>query len=230
MKTFASVLASAAFAILSASTALAQPVSIEKQASYIQTSSSGAVLASTVGFPAYFFSAQTRQSKPSQTGSFTPPGGSATAIPFDSDQGLGVYFQTYSSLAALNSAFPNGNYTLSYWDRPRSPSLLSGDLYPAAVPQVTGGTWQNNVLVVDSTKAATLNFTPFTGYASTSGGQVAGHMSVKISSLDGDNVNIDQEIISTPIGGGPTTVTTTPTDAVHHVCCQHAATWLPLSR
>ena len=101
--------------------------------------------------------------------------------------------KSYTTLAALNAGFPNGNYTFSVSGFSSFALSLTGDLYPST-PQVTGGTWNSSgQLVVSSSQSNTLNFSTFTGYA-TSG--ALGHMMLQIQSPDGSTVSVNQSNIT----------------------------------
>jgi len=169
-----------------------------KSHEYLQTSSAAPVALST--FP-YSFSVQG-----SGTGSLSVPGGLTVTLPQSNPSNNGdllvVGFASESSLLGL---YPNGTYKLSLSGLPTlSYTVTSG--YAASVPQVTNGTWQNNVLVVDPSSAATLNFSTFSEYSQ----GVAGHMSIQIQSADGTNsVNVRQQYATINTGSG-TTVSATP--------------------
>ncbi len=77
------------------------------------------------------------------------------------------------------------------------------------MPQVVGGNWQNNVLVLNAAAANTLQFPMYSTYASTSGGQVAALMSLKVQSVTGmDNVSLKQQYATQAVGGS--TASSTP--------------------
>ncbi len=97
------------------------------------------------------------------SGSVTIPGGMVVTLTANSDGGnYGVPSNGYSTQAALDTAFPNGSYTLTTGGKSYVENL-TGNLYPN-VPLVTvsQGTWNSNgTLVIDPTQALTItiNFT-----------------------------------------------------------------------
>ena len=180
---------------------------VKKTAVYVQTSSSTPALGSAIGFPAYVGSIQS-----TFAGTVTPPGLAATAIPYNSNDSDYELVGSFANQAALDAADPNGSYQINTSGNPTVTIPVTGNLYPTVVPQVVGGTWQNNVLVVSASQNTTLNFSTFSGYASTSGGQIAGHMSIQLqSATGGDNVNLKLDYINVPsFSGGSTTYSATP--------------------
>ena len=171
---------------------------VEKQVLYAQADSTGPYLQTAQGFPSYIFRGQAPAA-----GTITPPGLTPINLVVSSDKN-GQYnlSQAFTTKVARDAAFPNGNYQVTSTGYPAVTIGLSGDLYPTATPQVVGGTWQHNVLVVNPAQSATLNFSTFTGYTSTTGGQVAAHMSFKVQTDFGsDNLNLQNDIATVPIAG-----------------------------
>ncbi len=115
--------------------------------------------------------------------------------------------QAFPTEAALDGAFPAGTYTLSGAAFPTvSYTFGNSELYPATVPQLTNQTWQNAVVVVDSTKDVTLNLNTFAGYGTMG---VAGYMGITVTSLtQADNVSLKQFYASSAVGSA--TVSATP--------------------
>jgi Ig-like domain-containing protein len=115
--------------------------------------------------------------------------------------------QAFPTMAALDSAYPAGAYTLSGAAFPTATfNVGSIPLYPSTTPSVSGGTWTDNVLAVDPTQALTLNLSKFTGYG-TQG--VAGYMRITVTSLtSADSVSLIQNYATEPIGNA--TVSATP--------------------
>jgi Immunoglobulin domain len=127
------------------------------------------------------------------TGSFTPPGGTATPLTLSQGDNTFGYDATYATLSALNTAFPDGSYLLSVSGGSSFSLGLTGDLYPNT-PQVTGGTWNSSgQLVVTSSQSNTLNFNTFTGYGTIG---VLSHMQLQIQSPDGNTVGINQSYLT----------------------------------
>ena len=113
---------------------------------------------------------------------------------------------SFVSKASFDTAYPNGGYQMSGGSFPTITINLSGELYPAAIPQVIGGTWGNGVLVVNPSQSYLLTINNFTGYASSG---VAGHLKLSLSSANGgDNVNLNQETVTRAVAG--ITVSSTP--------------------
>jgi len=169
-----------------------------KDAYYIQTSSSAPSPGTSIGLPAYFVSIQTPAAA-----TVTPPGLALISVPFSTNNNDYELDGAFATKAALDAAYPNGNYVENASGFAAVTIGLVGDLYPSVVPQVTsGGTWQNNILVVNASQSVTLNLSTFTGYTSTSGGQVAGLEKFQLQSQTSlDNVNINQQIATQAVAG-----------------------------
>ncbi len=191
-------LGAAFLAIAAANAASSSVYGVFKDHIYLQTSSSAP--APFGGFP-YSFSVQG-----GGTGALHTPLGASVTLPQSvaNNNGdlLDVGFSSESSLLAL---YPNGTYQLELTGTPTlTYSVTSG--YPLSVPQITNGTWQNGVLVIDPAISATLNFSTFSDYSS----GVGGHMDIQIQSQDSTgNVNLQQQYATVNVGGG-TTVSATP--------------------
>ena len=100
-----------------------------------------------------------------KAGTLTIPGGATFPLTFNLRDKNYSFTRSFASKAALDTAFPNGTYTISGPGFATVTITLTGDLYPVA-PQVTGGTWNpGGALLLAPNVATTLNFTPFTGYA-----------------------------------------------------------------
>ena len=178
---FFSVAASAAAAACSA---LADPYVVEKVHAYTQTSASGAVPAAA----AYSFSAQS----PTAT-VLHVPGGTTATLTAESDRYSLV--RSFATQAALDAAFPAGTYTLTATGIPTLSFDLSANLYPTAVPQLTSGTWNNGLLVINPATSNSFNISTFSTYA-TAG--VAGHEAME---LDTDTDTFQQSIATQSIFG-----------------------------
>jgi len=88
--------------------------------------------------------------------SFTPPGGTPQSLPLTA--GVYTLANYYSSQSLLNTAYPNGSYTLSYNGK-NVPISLTGDTFPSqplANPSV--GTWSNGSLYVSPSQAVTITY------------------------------------------------------------------------
>jgi len=168
---------------------------LEKTALNLQVNSSGAQAGAAYGFPSFTVMIQTPAAA-----TFTPPGLAAIAVPFSANNSDYELDAAFATKAAMDAAYPNGSYPFTTSGFPAVTIPITGDLYPA-LPQVTGGTWQNNVLVVNPAASATLNFSPFATYTSTTGGQIGSVMTFKLQSNGTDNVNLKQQISSLAISG-----------------------------
>jgi hypothetical protein len=135
--------------------------------------------------------------------SFTPPGGTSTALTAEQG-GNGTkysYSTNYNTQALMDAAFPDGAYTLAVTGASSFMLNLTGDKYPNT-PQVTGGTWNSSgQLVVDPTKDYTLNLSTFTAYGT---GAALSHMQIQVQSFDESNVNLSQTYM-TPTNSAPFT-------------------------
>jgi hypothetical protein len=145
----------------------------------------------------YIFYYQAAASDP-----LTPPGGSAITPVYVAGNSDYEIDAAYSSLGNLNTAFPDGNFSVSGTGVPATQLTVNGGIYPTTTPQITGGTWQaGGVLIFDATVANTLNFNTFSGYSSTSGSQVGAHEQVKIYPLNSGGNSIGQEIATQSVFG-----------------------------
>ena len=176
---------------------------ISKQQLFMQTSAAGAA-ADPLG--AFKF-----QSKAKTNVTLTVPGGSTAAYTFDTKDGDYAIKQKFATKAALDAAYPNGTYRMAGAGIPALSLNLATDTYPVATPQVlsvTNGTWNSGgVLVVNPAQATTLNFSTFSGYA-TSG--LAGHINFYLTSMTDDGINrveLETDIFSQPFSGQPATPT-----------------------
>ncbi len=94
----------------------------------------------------------------------TPPGLPGTAAIFNPSKSDYELTRVYATKAAMDTANPNGSYRISGSGISTATVNMSSDLYPVT-PQVTNGTWQNGVLVVDPTQSYTINLNNFASYA-----------------------------------------------------------------
>jgi hypothetical protein len=130
----------------------------------------------------------------------TPPGESTITLS-NQNSNKYDYNQSFTSLAALNSAFPDGNYTFAVSGSSSFTLGLTGDSYPNT-PEVTNGTWNTSgQLVLDSTQSNTIDLNTFTAYGTVG---AASHMQIQIQSPDGTTVDIDQSYV-TPTNASPFT-------------------------
>ncbi|MDO8541071.1 MAG: immunoglobulin domain-containing protein [Opitutaceae bacterium] len=173
---------------------------VSKQQQFLQTSATGAV-ADPLG--AFKF-----QAKAATSVTLTLPGGGTFPSVFDNKNSDYALRQFFATKAALDAAFPNGTYRMTGASIPAISLNLAADNYPVVTPQVTSvtnGTWNSGgVLVVNPAQPTTLNFSTFSGYA-TSG--VAGLINFYLTSMSGDNVTLETEVFSQAIFGAPATPT-----------------------
>ena len=137
------------------------------------------------------------------------PSGSTRSMTYSANNQDYEINQNFTTKIALDAAWPNGTYKMTGSGAPPTSFNLTPDSYPASAPQVTGGTWNNGLLVVNPGQAVTINLSTFTGYA-TSG--VAGHMSVEVGSAFGGNTIVKNDIATQSVFG--LTGTTTPLTAI----------------
>ncbi len=166
---------------------------------YFQKDSTGVIPAPS-GFPSLF------ASRAQDPATLTLPDGAFHAL-LATTAGDYEYNEAFTTESALDGAFPAGTYTLSGAQFPTvSYTFGSSELYPTTVPELTNQTWQDNIVVVDSTKDVTLNFNTFTGYGTMG---VAGYMGITVTSLtQADNVALKQFYASSAVGSA--TVSATP--------------------
>ena len=109
--------------------------------------------------------------------SITSPAGTTTVLNSALQSSDFAYSQSYNTQAALDAAFPDGNYVFSVGSLPSFTLSLTGDLYPN-VPQITNGTWNSSgQLVLDPTQSNSIDFNTFAGYGT---GQLS-YMSLQIT-------------------------------------------------
>ena len=185
-----------------AAAAFAEPFYVvSKTQVFVQTTAGGAV-----PDPAgeYVFEARAGSNV-----TFTLPSGATQALTFTSSDGGNYTFQQrFATKAAMDAAFPPGTYRMSGGGVPNLSFNLTTDAYPAATPQISGGTWNaGGLLVLNPAQANSLTISPNTSYA-TSG--VAGHMRLALEGVT-DNVQIESEIATQAVLGltGQTTPLTT---------------------
>jgi hypothetical protein len=125
---------------------------ISKGLNYVQTSAAVPVL-------------DTREGARFETigelaGSLRLPNGTTQTYP--AGNGINRFFP---SLAAMDAAFPAGNYTLSVGSVANIAMTMPANPYPADFPRVLNGTWSAlGRLQVDPTRDYTINLNTFPGY------------------------------------------------------------------
>jgi len=178
-------------------------IMLGKSELYLQAS------ASAPSAPPVLYPFQFQASSPTSA-AITLPASSGVQLPADSNGGYGIS-TFYTTKAAMDAAYPDGTYQITPAGSAPYTLQLINDLYPAAPPTlVSGGTWQNGVLVVDPTQNATLTINTFPGYGSGNGS----HEEFQVNSESGDNVNLDQSIVSIAVAGMPATTTPFTTLAI----------------
>lgn len=148
---------------------------LQKEGNYFQTSAATPSASFLGGLPFTFLA------NSSVAGVFIPPG--LPSVPFSADSANNDYdfAETFFSQQQMDSYFPNGIYRTQTTVLPSVAASLVGNLFPPAIPQIaSGGTWQNNVLVVNPAVDTTLTFNGFASYASQADGQVAGEMGLQL--------------------------------------------------
>ncbi len=177
------------------------PAQIQKQHKSIQTNATTAIDNTTASDGTWRFAASV-PSTATGTVSYTPPGGTAQKLPLDTPNGAYDTYTAFTSMAALNAAYPNGTYMLTF-NGQTTAVTLTGDAYPN-VPLATAsaGTWTNGTLVVDPTQALTLtvNFTTnFVAGSAHSIVSVSGNTSTYSASNDSGSVlNLSQNTLTIP--------------------------------
>jgi hypothetical protein len=162
---------------------------VNKDAVYVQGSASGAVASSK--WP-YVFGVQA----PTAVTLGLPAGGGSETVPANSGNGDFEINQHFASKSSLDAAYPDGTYQFTGTGIPALSFPLTTDAYPAAIPSVvasTNATWSGGVLMIDPTKASTLNFSTFSTYA-TAG--VGGYMQFQLNDQLMNSKNLSQSIIS----------------------------------
>ena len=193
-------------ALIAAASGWAQTVQfyiIDKQADYVQTSSSAPSLSY------YRLAAEINGSNLSgmTNHSVSTPGPGTVTMAYDPMDGKWFDHQDFATKALLDAAFPNGTYTYTAVSTASNVPLKvdatpSGDLYPTAVPQITsvdnGATWSGGSLIMQTTGTTTITLNSFAQYSSALNGQVGGHIGVSFyqTSGTGSFVTLQQEAIT----------------------------------
>ena len=172
---------------------------VSKTQFFVQTSASAAV-----ADPAGPFSFK---AKTATSATLALPNNTTVPLTTDARNGGFVLNQVFATKAALDTAFPNGTYRLTGAAIPALTLTLPADNYPVTTPQVvstSNGAWNSGgLLVVNPAQSVTLNFTAFSGYA-TSG--AAGHISLSLAGMtDGptDQLQLSTDVFSQAIFGAP---------------------------
>jgi len=180
-----------AFALSAAAPfATAQPNDYELEKAQInyQTSAANPTVDPNAGGQLFFLS-------PLAT-TITPPGLSAITPGYVAGDLAYETSLEFPTLAAMNAAFPDGNYVVKGSSIGSVTLPLTGSLYPTT-PAITGGagTWlPGGVLALDPTVSNTLNLSLFTGY-STAGN--AGAMYLRLLDLNGNQASALSELVAT---------------------------------
>jgi hypothetical protein len=146
--------------------------SVNKNALYIQTTATGAV--ADPKWP-YVFGVQS----PTAT-TLDLPNSTTKSVPADSMNGDFEINDLFATKSAMDATFPDGTYDLTGTGIPTLSFPLATDGYPSAVPSImssTNATWSGGVVMIDPTKASTINFSNFTAFAT---GGVGGFMQFEI--------------------------------------------------
>jgi hypothetical protein len=167
----------------SASSVFAQTIQFygfSKRVNYLQTSSATPALSALPGDPdgtIYHFDADIQGTNLNLFGvtKFTLPNGTTQYNLVDSGGMDNTEFSLsnttvvhgFSTKAALDTAFPDGAYSMTIATTTVPLSFGLTDNYPAEIPQVTGGTWDaSGNLVINAATGATININTFSAYSS----------------------------------------------------------------
>ncbi|MBS0662048.1 MAG: immunoglobulin domain-containing protein [Verrucomicrobia bacterium] len=176
------------------------PYIVRKGHFYVQTSASGAVQHATAP---YVFQAQAQV-----TGmSLNLTTGTSVSLPYVAGDDSYEIVAPFTSKTAMDTAYPNGTYTITGTGQPTRTFTVTPDRYPSDAPAITNGTWSNGVLVINPTQNYTFNLSNFSTYASTG---VAGHESFSIDTNSGNGFH--QEIATQAVFG--LTASSTPLTSV----------------
>ena len=133
--------------------------------------------------------------------SFTPPGGTAQAIPYLASQGaygLGVFFSTQ---AALDAAYPDGNYAVTFNGTTTTVAFTGGNYSNVPLATLSQGSWGSSWYTIDPSVplTITLNFTTnyTAGYAHMSL-TVSGNSDSYSNSVSSPNLSTNQLTITIP--------------------------------
>jgi hypothetical protein len=112
------------------------------------------------------------------TPSITLPASGSDNLIFDSSSdgwhiyGTGSPTYNFASQSALDTAFPNGTYTMTINSSPITLKLAGSggaSVYPTDIPTVTNGTWVGGVLLLNAANSFNFDFNTFSTYASGGG-------------------------------------------------------------
>lgn len=132
-------------------------VSVNKGIHYTQTDTGTVTLNSPTG---YSFNADISGDGlstlvPSGPNQVTPSTAVPYALAYDAGRSGWNYNSGGLTLSALNTTYPNGNWTLEAGGNTWGPMALTGDLYPnAPVAVFSAGTWSGGVLHLSAAEAA----------------------------------------------------------------------------
>ena len=128
---------------------------VSKQLNYEQTSAAAPSLPATNSAQFQF------HLQANTAGSVRTPGGVTSAVAANAE-----FIQRYPNKAAMDTAFPDGTYTVSVGAK-TGITLALASTYPSDVPRVTNGTWNAGKLVVDPSRDFTLQLNAFTDWGTT---------------------------------------------------------------
>jgi hypothetical protein len=153
---------------------------VDKRVNYLQTSAATPVVSPVMGDPdgkAYHLDISINGSSLNllSAASVTIPGNTvynmAPSTPGDfTDYGWGNTgtVHSFTTKSAMDTAFPNGTYTITMSATAVPLVLGPNDTYPAEIPTVTGGTWDGSGhYLVNAATGATINFNTFSNYTGT---------------------------------------------------------------
>ncbi|MDB6094510.1 MAG: repeat protein [Verrucomicrobia bacterium] len=176
---------------------------------HLYSQSSGTVVSD---FPVAPFNVQVQAAAAGMT--LHLPGGSTLPVPYVAPDDAYEFIAGFATKAAMDAAYPSGNYTLTGTGLPTASFNLATDTYPNAVPQITSGTWSSGgVFVVDPTQSVTITLSNFTNYASAG---VAGYETFEIdTSGDGFKKAVaTQAVFGVTASATPLTSVTIPANTL----------------
>lgn len=166
---FSCLVAGISGVVLAAQAQTIQFVEILRQANYVQTGSTITDVSADPVTPFRFRASiegddDMTSTNPLTAVTFTAPGGSPTALTFDSNSGHWTFEDTtHTSMANLNAAYTTGSYVFNPTGTPSTQASITVGSFASTLLQVplltlSGGAWVNGSYVINSSSTLTIAF------------------------------------------------------------------------
>lgn len=163
-------------------------ISVTRLADYVQTGPSTVSAASTTPFEFMVDvdgNNSTTATAPLTAATYTPPGGSVTALTFSSENhGWSFRDSTPTSMANLNATYGTGSYALNLTGTPNGAANITVGSFASTlleIPQLTlsGGSWVGSTYQLTSAATLTISFNAV--YSGSPGGTAGFHYDAELS-------------------------------------------------